>query len=741
MSKSIASEKLKNAESDDHSQSDDDDTINAHKFNTDLSSFLETKLGNKEDEAVVQRTAMPKDLRKYYESKLSNAQSNKDSIECQKLQLLSTKAMLIRNCHVALEEDRRMKSAEKNLQSSSLQITSIDGFFNRKRGRPPKNRFIEVYKNTNQKPQAIFTSFKLEKHGSGDAVTQNSESTLNYSPQMGLETSRVCENDTNTAEVYPGSKPFNNSTTQHKRLNRFQIQSSMHRVANGKSTDGEHKRSDNEDNADSNDLNCMKGHEKKLLTNVDEIVSKTKLFKFEAKNMEIEDETLKAKRAKTCGVSSSNVTVIRSAGTYYPENSEIISEIVKDVKEEYNTKLSTNKRSVEKEDDLQFSNVTHDLSVRQTSQSSSSILSLSMAASSLILPQIYNAFQMQQQLLGFYQQMGLLSPSSFPYINPKLSDANSVNATSTLKSDEIDLTYKKKLYNTIINLQKSKSSANIQERYPRPTKRRGSVSSKSNMMAGKHAGTPMHFSSVVKLQETQFHNNSECTPAGYLRFRFNEDCGYDKCSYRQHQSHFHCNRPDCQHSFCDKTRFVQHTARHERLDTLMGSDFQQYRVNMNCRFNNCPYDLSTSEILTDSLIGRKSSHFHCLRCKFVCADTNKVVAHRRLHSKMEFVRSAGFRKVSTNENCLTHEASSENVREKIPVNTQPALDTRPSNHCPYAMRHAHYHCLICNCSILSRSQLLSHKHRTPGTFNGPPEMVSTSPTSSTSRFIDTVLTP
>lgn len=26
------------------------------------------------------------------------------------------------------------------------QITSIDGFFNRKRGRPPKNRFVEVYK-------------------------------------------------------------------------------------------------------------------------------------------------------------------------------------------------------------------------------------------------------------------------------------------------------------------------------------------------------------------------------------------------------------------------------------------------------------------------------------------------------------------------------------------------------------------------------------------------------------------
>ncbi|XP_017465878.1 PREDICTED: uncharacterized protein LOC108358872 [Rhagoletis zephyria] len=31
--------------------------------------------------------------------------------------------------------------------SGSMQITSIDGFFNRKRGRPPKNRFVEIYKN------------------------------------------------------------------------------------------------------------------------------------------------------------------------------------------------------------------------------------------------------------------------------------------------------------------------------------------------------------------------------------------------------------------------------------------------------------------------------------------------------------------------------------------------------------------------------------------------------------------
>jgi hypothetical protein len=64
--------------------------------------------------------------------------------------------------------------------------------------------------------------------------------------------------------------------------------------------------------------------------------------------------------------------------------------------------------------------------------------------------------------------------------------------------------------------------------------------------------------------------------------RFNEDCQYQHCGYREHQTHFHCQRQDCGYSFCDKTRFVQHTARHERLDTLMGGDFQQYRANVAC---------------------------------------------------------------------------------------------------------------------------------------------------------------
>ncbi|GIZ00148.1 transcription factor castor [Caerostris extrusa] len=102
----------------------------------------------------------------------------------------------------------------------------------------------------------------------------------------------------------------------------------------------------------------------------------------------------------------------------------------------------------------------------------------------------------------------------------------------------------------------------------------------------------------------------EPVPEGYTRCRFNEDCGYALCGYREHQTHFHCMRKDCGYSFCDKTRFVQHTARHERLDTLMGGDFQQYRANVNCGRPECMY------ANTLGAMANKSSHFHCLKCDF-----------------------------------------------------------------------------------------------------------------------------
>lgn len=45
----------------------------------------------------------------------------------------------------------------------------------------------------------------------------------------------------------------------------------------------------------------------------------------------------------------------------------------------------------------------------------------------------------------------------------------------------------------------------------------------------------------------------------------------------------------------------------------------------------------------------KASHFHCLKCNFVCTDTNKVVAHRRQHQKLDSIHAAGFKKFSPGE--------------------------------------------------------------------------------------------
>jgi hypothetical protein len=185
----------------------------------------------------------------------------------------------------------------------------------------------------------------------------------------------------------------------------------------------------------------------------------------------------------------------------------------------------------------------------------------------------------------------------------------------------------------------------------------------------------------------------DSVPNGYLKFRFNQDCNFPNCGYRNHQSHFHCCRKDCFYSFCDKTRFVQHTARHERLDKLMGDDFKQFRANMHCGYNNCAYNKNLGP-------HNKSSHFHCLKCNYICSDTNKVVAHRRQHSKQEYINKAGFRKYTNNEHC--------NIPDPC----------TPDGECPYTLKQTHFHCLVCGMSVLNRNQLSFHNHRIrPGMSN------------------------
>ncbi|XP_024217955.2 zinc finger protein castor homolog 1 [Halyomorpha halys] len=185
----------------------------------------------------------------------------------------------------------------------------------------------------------------------------------------------------------------------------------------------------------------------------------------------------------------------------------------------------------------------------------------------------------------------------------------------------------------------------------------------------------------ARVQTTMRMLKDEPVPDGYLRFKFNEDCRYSHCGYREHQTHFHCMRQDCGYSFCDKTRFVQHTARHERLDTLMGGDFQQYRANVSCGRPDCSYTPTIGSVQN------KASHFHCLKCDFVCSDTNKVVAHRRQHQKLDSIMAAGFEKFTPSQSCSTPDTCAHNGKQ------------------------THYHCLSCQYAVLGLSQMTAHKYR------------------------------
>ncbi|XP_023317160.1 zinc finger protein castor homolog 1-like isoform X2 [Trichogramma pretiosum] len=206
----------------------------------------------------------------------------------------------------------------------------------------------------------------------------------------------------------------------------------------------------------------------------------------------------------------------------------------------------------------------------------------------------------------------------------------------------------------------------------------------ANLNLNKRSLSPTDPNSAESKKQRLHHSmrmlKDEPVPEGYIRFRFNEDCRYPHCGYREHQTHFHCMRQDCGYSFCDKTRFVQHTARHERLDTLMGGDFQQYRANVPCGRPQCAYTSSLGSMQN------KASHFHCLKCNFVCTDTNKVVAHRRQHAKLDSIAAAGFQKFTPSQPCG-------------------ALQ------CQHSGKQTHYHCLQCQYAVLGLAQMSAHKYR------------------------------
>merc|ERR1719483_1205062 len=132
----------------------------------------------------------------------------------------------------------------------------------------------------------------------------------------------------------------------------------------------------------------------------------------------------------------------------------------------------------------------------------------------------------------------------------------------------------------------------------------------------------------LRLQTSMRMLKDEPVPDGYMRFRFNEDCQFSNCNYREHQTHFHCMRKDCNYRFCDKTRFVQHTARHERLDTLCGEEFEGFRGvtcgRPNCELNSLHARMRHERL--DTLCGEEFKGLRGVICVHPACEVNSLHA-------------------------------------------------------------------------------------------------------------------
>ncbi|KAJ8921199.1 hypothetical protein NQ315_013671 [Exocentrus adspersus] len=177
----------------------------------------------------------------------------------------------------------------------------------------------------------------------------------------------------------------------------------------------------------------------------------------------------------------------------------------------------------------------------------------------------------------------------------------------------------------------------------------------------KRSLSPHEMSSEAKkarIQNSMRILKDEPVPEGYLRFRFNEDCQYQHCG------------PDLFNTLQDMRDWIR----------LWGGDFQQYRANVACGRADCAYTANLGSTQN------KASHFHCLKCDFVCTDTNKVVAHRRQHQKLDSIQAAGFEKFTPSQIC------------RVP-------------NCQHSGKQTHYHCLQCQYAVLGLAQMSAHKYR------------------------------
>lgn len=269
------------------------------------------------------------------------------------------------------------------------------------------------------------------------------------------------------------------------------------------------------------------------------------------------------------------ITVVRAAGTFYPENASSLAAL----------EDATDKSAVN--GDCSGPEQPEDLSMSRTNQSQKNVTSTSVplgrnepGEASLKLLQF-------KHLIDLYQRQVLL---------PTFLAAASQPATSNTLDMRLLLENAAQQKMLLINAAAAAAAAGAVAAAATET---ATTTATATPMT--NAVTPPCAAFVAAVEcpgigsaARRTRTRDQDIPTGYLKFRFNEDCGFERCGYRNHQSHFHCNRRDCHYSFCDKTRFVQHTARHERMDTLMGDDFRQYRANMRCAVVDCCYATPTA---------------------------------------------------------------------------------------------------------------------------------------------------
>ncbi|XP_070562081.1 zinc finger protein castor homolog 1-like isoform X2 [Ptychodera flava] len=166
----------------------------------------------------------------------------------------------------------------------------------------------------------------------------------------------------------------------------------------------------------------------------------------------------------------------------------------------------------------------------------------------------------------------------------------------------------------------------------------------------------------------------------FMRFDRHEDCGDRSCQFSLSSTHYHCIHEKCGYKFAGRTQMYKHAQHHDRVESLVLDDFRRYKSSVHCDRESCEY-------------AQRNTHFHCLKCTFVCTDSSKLTAHRKHHAKLETLAAAGFKHCSSSETCEV-------------------------NDCKYDKKYSHLHCTHPGCThaVVGMSQMDSHSrkhHHTP----------------------------